>query len=166
MPGLRSAVAGAAIIAVCATAARADDQVARGKYLVTLMGCGDCHTPGYFLGKPDLAHPLSGSDIGFFVPGVGVRWGPNLTPDPQTGLGTWSDADVIRALRTGVTPGGRRLIPAMPYESFAALTDADAAAIVAYLRSLPPVRHAVPAPVGPDEKPSAGYLTVVMPQTP
>ena len=157
--------ASGAALAVCGTiAAQAEDDVARGKYLVTLMGCGDCHTPGYFLGKPDFAHPLSGSDVGFELPGVGVRWGPNLTPDPETGLGKWSDEQVITAIRTGATPGGGKLIPIMPYNDFAALTDADARAIVAYLRSLPPVVHAVSAATVPGETPKAPYMTVVMPK--
>ncbi|MBX5472869.1 MAG: c-type cytochrome [Acetobacteraceae bacterium] len=143
--------------------AYAEDAVTRGKYLVTIMGCGDCHTPGYFLGKPDLAHPLSGSDVGFEVPGAGIHWGPNLTPDRETGLGQWSDKEIITAIRKGVTRDGRHLIPVMPYRNFSVLTDRDARAIVAYLRTLPPVRHAVPQPVPPGEKASAPYMAVVMP---
>ena len=157
------AILAAAFIVGSGPAYSADD-VSRGKYLVTIMGCGDCHTPGYFLGKPDFAHPLSGSDVGFEMPGAGIRWGPNLTPDAETGLGKWSDKDIITAFRTGVTPDGRRLIPAMPFADFATLTDQDARAIVAYLRSLPPVHHAVPGPIKPGEKAPAPYLTVTMPQ--
>jgi mono/diheme cytochrome c family protein len=143
--------------------AYAAGDVARGKYLVTIMGCGDCHTPGYFLGKPDLAHPLSGSDVGFEVPGAGIHWGPNLTPDPETGLGKWSDKEIITAIRTGRRPDGSQLIPVMPYRNFSVLTDRDARAIVAYLRSLPPVHHAVPQPVPPGGKAPEPYMTVVMP---
>lgn len=135
----------------------------RGKYLVTIMGCGDCHTPGYFLGKPDFSHPLSGSDVGFELPEAGIHWGPNLTPDPETGLGQWSDKDIITAFRTGLRPDGRLLVPVMPYGDFAALTDQDARAIVAYLRTLQPVRHAVPGPTKPGDKASAPYMTVVLP---
>ena len=164
MPRLRSAALAAAMLACGATAAQAEDQVARGAYLVRIMGCNDCHTVGVFLGKPDFAHALGGSDVGFMVPGLGVRWGPNLTPDDATGLGKWSDADIIKAIREGVTPDGRKLIPSMPYVGYAALTDADAGAIVAFLRSLTPIRHAVPAAVGPNEKPTAPYLAVMMPQ--
>ena len=144
--------------------ARADDAVARGKYLVGIMGCGDCHTPGYFLGKPDFAHALSGSDVGFEIPGLGIHWGPNLTPDPQTGLGTWTEAEVITAFTRGVRPDGRRLIPTMPYGDFAALTPEDAHAIAAYLRSLPPVVHAVTPPTKPGEAAPAPYMTVVVPK--
>ena len=65
--------------------ASADDQVARGKYLVTIMGCGDCHTAGAFLGKPDMAHMLAGGDVAFEVPGLGTFVPRNLTPDKETG---------------------------------------------------------------------------------
>lgn len=161
----RHAAVGAAAL-LCgdlSSPAQAEDQVSRGKYLVTVMGCNDCHTPGYFLGKPDFAHALSGSDVGFEVPGVGIHWGANLTPDAETGLGKWSDAEVVTAIRVGVRPDGRKLSPAMPYAGFAHLTDSDVEAIVAYLRTLPPVAHQVTAPVAPGEKATAAYMTVVMP---
>jgi len=78
----------AAVAALCAsvTVASAADPatVARGKYLVTIASCHDCHTPGYFLGKPDMARYLGGSDVGFELPGLGVFVGPNLTPDKAT----------------------------------------------------------------------------------
>lgn len=133
---------------------KADDQVARGKYLVTIMGCGDCHTPGALLGKPDMAHMLSGSDVGFDVPGLGVFVGRNLTPDKETGLGNWSADEIVTAFTTGKRPDGRILSPAMPWENFGTLTKADAQAIAAFLKSLPPVSHAVPGPFGPSEKPT------------
>jgi len=72
--------ASALVIAGFATAAFADGPVERGAYLVNLAGCGDCHMPGYFLGKPDMARALSGSDVGFTIPGVGAFIGRNLTP--------------------------------------------------------------------------------------
>jgi mono/diheme cytochrome c family protein len=72
--------------------APAQDAVARGKYLTTFGGCHDCHTPGYFFGKPDMARFLGGSDVGFEIPGLGTLHGPNLTPDEATGLGSWSEA--------------------------------------------------------------------------
>ena len=153
-----------AVVLLASTAAMANDAVKRGAYLVHITGCGDCHTPGYFLGKPDLAHPLSGSDVGFEVPGLGIFWGPNLTPDPETGLGKWSAADIIAAVRTGVTPDGQKLAPVMPSAGFAALTDADADAIAAYLKSLPPTRRAVNAPVKPGEKPTGLYFKILAPQ--
>src|SRR5204862_3766390 len=106
--------------------------VARGKYLVTIAGCHDCHTPGYFLGKPDMARYLGGSDVGFELPGLGVFHGPNLTPDPETGLGEWSEAQIVRALQTGKRPDGRELAPIMPWRAFANLTKSDAHAMAAY----------------------------------
>jgi hypothetical protein len=72
------------------SAGAADPLVERGQYLVNFGGCFDCHTPGYFFGKPDMARYLGGSDVGFEIPGLGVFVGPNLTPDKETGLGTWN----------------------------------------------------------------------------
>jgi mono/diheme cytochrome c family protein len=144
--------------------AKADEaQVARGKYLVTLGGCSDCHTPGTFLGKPDRDRYLGGSDVGFAIPGLGVFPGRNLTPDKQTGLGNWTDEQIIKAFTTGVRPDGRMLAPIMPYMALSQLTPADAQAIVAYLRSLKPVTNAVPGPFGPQEKPGVLVMTIVSP---
>jgi len=142
----------------------AQSQTQRGEYLVTIMDCTGCHTPGTFLGKPDGQRPLAGSEVGFQIPGLGIFYPPNLTPDPETGLGKWSEADIIKAVRTGVRPDGRQLVPIMPYHSYGKLTDADAQALAGYLKSLKPVGNQVPGPVGPNEKPSAPYLTVVIPQ--
>jgi mono/diheme cytochrome c family protein len=158
----------AAAVTLAATlsglAARADDAVARGKYLVGVMGCGDCHTPGVFLGKPDFAHALSGSDVGFEVPGLGIHWGPNLTSDPETGLGKWSESEIITAFTRGITPDGRRLIPTMPYNDFARLTEEDKHAVAVFLQSLPPIKHQVPPATKPGQKALAPYMTVVIPQ--
>ena len=147
---------------VSASAALADeDPVARGKYLVTLGGCSDCHTPGYFLGKPDLSRMLGGSDVGFTVPGLGAFVGRNLTPDKETGLGNWTDDQIISAMTAGVRPDGRRLAPIMPWQALSHLTSDDAHAIVAYLRSLPPVKNAVPGPFGPKETPTTLVFVIV-----
>lgn len=151
-------------LAAAATPARADDAVARGGYLVRVMGCGDCHTPGMFLGKPDFAKSLAGSDVGFEVPGLGIHWGPNLTPDKETGLGAWSEAEIITAFTRGIRPDGRRLIPTMPYMNFAALTPADQHAVAAYLMSLKPIHNAVTPPTAPGEAAKAPYMTVLMPK--
>lgn len=144
-------------------AALAQDK-ARGAYLVGILGCGDCHTAGAMAGKPDTARLLGGSDVGWEVPGMGVFVGSNLTPDKETGLGAWSDAQIVTALRTGVRPDGRQLAPVMPYMGYAKMTDADAIAIVAYLRSLKPVSAKAPGPFGPGEKVTAPYFTLVMPK--
>lgn len=153
----------AATVLGTATLAAAEDSISRGQYLVAIMDCGGCHTGGALAGAPDPKLHLAGSDIGFGAPGLGVFYPPNLTPDAETGLGGWSEADIVKAVRTGERPDGRELAPMMPWRSYAALTDADAAALAAYLKSLPPVRHQVPPPAGPSEKAPAPYLGVTMP---
>ena len=87
----------------------ADKAVERGRYLISISGCNDCHTPGYFFGKPDMARFLGGSEVGFEIPGLGVFHGPNLTPDPETGLGTWSTEQITAAITKGKRPDGREL---------------------------------------------------------
>ena len=140
------------------------DDVKRGEYLARIMDCGACHTYGAIRGEPDMARSLAGSDIGFELPGLGVFFPPNLTPDEATGLGSWSAEEIVAALRTGVRPDGRELAPIMPWHSYAALTDRDASALVAYLTSLPPYSYKAPGPFGPSETPSAPFLRVVVPQ--
>ena len=137
--------------------------VVRGKYLVTIASCHDCHTPGFFLGKPELVRYLGGSDVGFELPGLGVFYGPNLTPDKATGLGDWSDAQVVAAIQKGARPDGRLLASIMPYHAFAALTKQDVEAIVAFLRSVPPVQNRVVGPFGPTETPTSFVMKVVPP---
>ena len=159
----------AALAALCMPlAAQAADPaaVARGKYLVTIASCHDCHTPGYFLGKPDMARYLGGSDVGFELPGLGVFLGPNLTPDKETGIGNWTDKQVIEAIQQGKRPDNRMLAPIMPYHAFANLTAQDAQAIVAFLRSIPPVQHKVEGPFGPTQTPTVFVMKVVPPGTP
>ena len=82
----------------------AQAEVARGKYLVTLGTCTDCHTPGSLFGKPDMTRFLGGSDVGFAIPGVGVFVAQNLTPDMQTGLGSWSEQQIVTALTSWCPP--------------------------------------------------------------
>ena len=160
------AAAAAVAMATTAVAAAAADKktIERGKYLVSFGGCSDCHTPGYFLGKPDMAHYLGGSDVGFEIPGLGVFVAPNLTPDPDTGLGNWTEAQIVTALQSGKRPDGRELAPIMPWRAFANLTKSDAHAIAAYLKSLMPVSHQVPGPFGPDEKAPVFRMKVVPPE--
>jgi mono/diheme cytochrome c family protein len=156
-----SLVVATAIVGVSAASA-AETQVERGKYLVTITGCNDCHTPGALLGKPDFSRTLGGSDVGFGIPGVGVFVGQNLTPDKETGLGGWTTDQIIAAITKGERPDGRKLFPVMPWPALANLTADDAQAIVAYLKSLPPVKNAVPGPFGPTEVPST-FVSVVIP---
>ena len=138
--------------------------IERGKYLVTLASCTDCHTPGFFFGKPDMARYLGGSEVGFEIPGLGVFYGPNLTPDKETGLGNWTDEQIVTALQTGQRPDGRILAPIMPWKAFASLTREDALAIAAFLRSIAPVKGKVPGPFGPSEKPTSFVMKVVPPE--
>jgi mono/diheme cytochrome c family protein len=147
-------------------AAAADANIARGKYLVGIAGCNDCHTPGYFFGKPDMTRFLSGSEVGFEMPGLGVFYGPNLTPDRETGLGTWSAAQIAAAITKGVRPDGRMLAPIMPWHAFKILTRQDTDAIVAYLKRLPAVKNKVPGPFGPSEKPSSFVMKIMPPEIP
>lgn len=157
-----AAIAGVALAAMMVSPASAQDKLRRGEYLATIMDCGGCHTPGALAGQPDQARHLGGSTIGFQIPNVGIFYPPNLTPD-ETGLRAWSERDIVTAVRTGVRPDGRVLVPVMPYHNYAKLTDADAGALAAYLKSLKPIPHKAPSIAGPAEKATAPYLTVVMP---
>jgi len=109
----------------------------QGRYLVHAGGCITCHTED----RPD-AVPLAGGRR--LETPFGVFYSPNLTPDPDTGLAGWTAADFDRALRRGRAPDGRHYYPVFPYPAYAGMTDADVAAIGAYLRTLAPVRNAVP----------------------
>jgi mono/diheme cytochrome c family protein len=162
--GIGAALAVATGLAIVPAAAQ-QSPIERGKYLVSLGGCMDCHTPGYFFGKPDMGRYLGGSEVGFEIPGLGVFAGPNLTPDKETGLGNWTDDQIVAALQKGTRPDGRMLAPIMPWRAMANLTPGDARAIVAYLRSLPPVRNKVPGPFGPTEKPTTFVMKIVPPDS-
>ena len=153
-------------VALAVPVAEAQTAVERGKYLVTIAGCTDCHTPGYFLGKPDKTRFLGGSEVGFELPGLGTFYGPNLTPDKETGIGSWTSAQVLAALQTGARPDGRLLAPIMPWHAYASLSQADASAIVTFLRSLPRVKNKVPGPFGPTDKPTSFVMKIIPPPAP
>ena len=142
---------------------RADTPAERGRYLATIGGCGDCHTPGGMLGAPDATRLFGGSDVGFGDPASGVWVGGNLTPDKETGLGAWTRDQIIAALTKGVTPEGRLLSEIMPWPALSHLTPEDANALAAYLQSLPPVHNAVPGPFRPGETPAVPYVSAVLP---
>lgn len=149
-----------ALICLVSPAIADEAQIERGKYLVNFGGCNDCHTPGYFLGKPDMAQYLSGSDVGLSLP-TGVFVGRNLTPDKETGLGNWTKEQIITAFSAGKRPDGRELAPNMPWEAFSRLTDTDKDAIASYLQSIPAVRHAVPGPFAPNETPTVMTFVLI-----
>ncbi len=158
-----AAVAAVATAATVLATARADSQIDRGKYLVTLGGCNDCHTPGYFFGKPDMTKYLGGSEVAFEIPGLGAFPGRNITPDKETGIGNWTREQIVTALQTGTRPDGRILAPIMPWHAFANLTKQDATAIAAFLQSLPPVKHQVDGPFGPGQKVSLFLYRILPP---
>ena len=124
------------------------DYVARGKYLVDITGCNDCHTPGTFWNAPDPTRLLSGSELGWKGP-WGVTYARNLTPEPQTGIGAWSESDIVTAIKMGKRPDGAMLLPPMPWPDLAHLTDDDAKSIAKYLKTIPPVMHKVPDKLPP-----------------
>jgi hypothetical protein len=160
-----------------ARAAAGEQRVARGKMLVTLGGCNDCHTPlkmGPNGPEPDLARMLSGHPAELKMPPAptlppgpwavsaaatltawsgpwGVSFTRNLTPDAETGLGRWTEREFVETIRTGRHLGrGRPLLPPMPTQGIsAALSDDDLSAVFAYLRSIPAVRNEVPDPIPP-----------------
>lgn len=142
------------------------DDVARGEYLVSIIGCSDCHTPGHFFGQPDKSKYLAGSDVAFGIPGLGYFFGPNLTNDEKTGLGAWSVEEIVDAVTKGVRPDGRMLAPSMPWMGLANLTPDDAFAVAAYLKSLPPISNAVPAPTGWGGEPPGPVMGIMMPKAP
>jgi mono/diheme cytochrome c family protein len=146
------------------------DPVERGRYLVEIMACGDCHTP-WKLGadgpEPDQARALSGHPEAFelgappalregwgwagagsntaFAGPWGISYAANLTPDEETGLGFWSEEMFLQALRSGKHFGGGRPInPPMPWPAYSHATDEDLKALFAYLRTVKPIVNHVP----------------------
>jgi cytochrome c553 len=120
------------------------ERVARGSYLVNqAMSCGACHTThegGTLLGGERTDMYLAGNNVDF--PKDGFKfWIPNLTPDVETGLGGWSDDEIMRAVRDGIGKDGHLMFPLMPFSSYQHVSDEDLRAIVAYLRSVPAVKN-------------------------
>jgi len=153
-------------------------QIERGAHLVRTMGCNDCHTP-WIMGprgpEMDLSRALTGHPADIVMPpppklpagpwigtmsatntAWGGAWGvsftANLRPDPDTGLGNWTEDMFIATMRTGRHEGkGRPILPPMPYWMIGELSDPDIKALFAYLQSLPPVKNRVPQPIDPPE---------------
>ena len=144
--GFLALVLGAGLGAsLSATANAQTDLVKRGDYLVnTIMTCGNCHTPkgppAAIAGK-DFSGGLSWDEPPFKVTAS------NITQDKETGIGAWSDADIKKVLRTGVRPNGVQIAMVMPTDFYEIITERDMDAIVAYLRTIKPVKNTVPAPV-------------------
>lgn len=163
--------------------AKKKGEIQRGEYLVNAGGCNDCHSPKIFTPKgpqPDPSRLLSGypsdtklpeiptgvigpdkwgglttNDLTAWVGPWGVSFSANLTPDAETGLGNWTEEMFIKAIRTGKHVGvGRDILPPMPWYDLAKLNDADLKAMFAYLRTLKPVKNAVPPPIPPTSEKS------------
>jgi mono/diheme cytochrome c family protein len=151
------------------------DPVARGRYLVEAIGCSDCHTPkkmGPNGPTLDRSRFLSGHPEGSELPAAPAARGPwiaattwdltawsgpwgtsyafNLTPDENTGIGSWSEETFVKTIRTGRHMGvARPILPPMPWEVYRNLTDEDLKAVYAFLRTIPPVHNRVPEPRPP-----------------
>jgi len=106
----------------------------RGQYLFRAAGCAGCHTD-----EPHDGAYLAGGRA--FETRFGVFFSPNITPDPETGIGEWRESDMMRALRHGVSPDGSHYYPVFPFTAYTRLSDRDILAIFAYLRTVPPVRQ-------------------------
>jgi cytochrome c553 len=166
----------ALMLPMAGAAAAQDDPVKRGEYLVTAMGCNDCHTP-FKMGangpEPDMSKMLSGHPAEIVITeqaALSEPWGSaasltntahsgpwgisftaNLTPDPETGvLRDYTEDQFIQMMRTGRKQGqGRPILPPMPWPPFGHLNDDDLKAIYAYLKQIPPIANKVPDPVPP-----------------
>lgn len=158
------------------TTATADDPVSRGKYLTTIGGCNDCHSPKIMTAQGPAVdatkilsgHPANSTlppivksdwfqmapDLTAFVGPWGISYAANLTSDSATGIGAWPEETFIQTIRTGKhlgNPNGRNILPPMPWEEVAKMTDEDLKAVYAYLQSLPPINNKVPQPVAPPD---------------
>ena len=169
------------LILASAVAAADDGKTARGKYLVTVAGCNDCHTPWKMGPKgpePDMERMLSGHPQDLRIQATarleapwqmsaamtntawsgpwGVSFTANLTPDRETGLGKWTLRNFTETIRTGRHMGrGRPILPPMPIPMYKHFTDADLEAIYTYLQSIPAVKNKVPEPLAPSNNVAA-----------
>lgn len=161
----------------------AAEKLERGKYLVTIAACNDCHTPlkmGPNGPEPDMSRMLSGHPENLIMPQPpilpqgpwqasfsatntawsgpwGVSFTANLTPDNETGLGKWTLRTFTDTIRTGRHMGrGRAILPPMPAAMYKHFTDADLAAVFSYLQSIPAIRNRVPEPLPPAASTAAG----------
>ncbi len=153
------------------TAAPAKSPLERGEYLVTILGCNDCHTPlsmGPQGPEPDMSRMLSGHPETMKLPPPpaltdawmwagtatntafagpwGISYAANLTPDEETGMGVWTEETFVKAMRSGKHMGGSRpIMPPMPWMWYGKMSDEDLKAVFTYLRSVPRMKNHVPA---------------------
>jgi mono/diheme cytochrome c family protein len=126
---------------------RTPQRVERGRYIATgLSGCVYCHSPHDWTapGTPIMAGKEASGEVMPYAGLPGRIVAPNLTPDPETGAGLWTDDQLARAIREGVGHDGRALFPIMPYKHYHNMSDEDLASVVVYLRSLSPVHNPLP----------------------
>jgi len=139
-------------------------QVERGRYLAEILGCGGCHTEGAVIGAPDATKLFAGSGIGIAYTNPnkdtfpGVAYPANLTPDRETGLGAWTDAAIASAIRSGTSGAGAAHLRVMSWPLYRHLSDDDVSALVAYLRSIPPIKYRVPVAVPPGVRATTSYV--------
>jgi mono/diheme cytochrome c family protein len=171
-----AAYATTAALSADTAAAASPAKVARGKYLVTIAGCNDCHTPlkmGANGPEPDMSRMLSGHPESIVVTSAaatpkepwlvtatatstawsgpwGVSFTANLTPDSETGLGRWTLRNFKDTIRSGRHMGrGRPILPPMPIPMYKHMTDEDLEAVFSYLRTIPAIKNHVPEPLPP-----------------
>lgn len=169
---LISGVVSAVLALPCVVAQAQGSQatVERGKYLVEgVVACGNCHVARGPQGQPLFDKGLSGGLL--FDEPVFKAFASNITPDSATGVGRWTEAQLAKAIREGVRPDGSLIGPPMPIEFYRHISDADLAAIVAYLRAQKPVTNAVPRsayslPLPPSYGPPVSQVATPDPQNP
>src|SRR5215471_7295251 len=136
-------------------AASADGaKIARGKYLMTVGACNDCHSPK--LDPQQHPNEIHASlDLTAWAGPWGISYGANLTPDPETGLAKrYTEASFIKTLRTGKKPEGEDLLPPMPWELYKVFSDDDIKAIWAFLQTIPAVKNNVKSAAPPAKAPA------------
>ncbi len=144
--GARTVIAAIVLLFPAVQAVHAETLLERGTYLVrSIAACGNCHTPVGPEG-PVAGMEMAGMANFFELPEFTIHT-PNITPDPDTGIGNWSDEQIARAIRMGERPDGSIIGPFMPIGLYRGLSDTDVNAIVAYLRQVPAVRNEVPRSV-------------------
>ncbi len=129
----RTVVVAAASLLAAANVQAQDDLAKRGEYLIYAGGCITCHTE-----ERDDALPLAGGRA--MESPFGTFYSPNITPDPETGIGKWTEDDFVNAFWNGVNPEGKHYYPSFPYTSYTGVTREDLVAMMAYLMSLEPAR--------------------------